>query len=110
MTDLTPETRVTCYEVSCLPDTSVNRRNYLIQVRLERDDWAIVHNMRYLGTDGAWSFGYGGDSADQQAWDAWQDAHHFDEKDALRLAQEAAPHIVASGMTPAQALAWEATR
>lgn len=107
---LEPETRVTCYEVSCLPHASVNRRNYVIEVRLEREGWAVIHGMRYLGTDGAWSYGYGGNSADQQEWDAWMAGHHFDEKTALRLAQEAAPHITSSGMTPAQVLAWEATR
>ncbi len=70
-----------------------------------------------LGADGKWSWGYrwpGGDrepvtDAEQDDYhagrDAWIASHQFDLETALRLAEQAAPHVRVMRTTAAQALA-----
>lgn len=80
--------------------------------------WAVVLRGSYLGTDGAWSYGHdwpGEPTPDQyEAYEAsrqqWLDTHRFDEDTALRLAQEAAPHITVNGYTVTDALAMQQKR
>lgn len=105
MTD--PEVRVTAYEVSCLPQDSVNNAAWALKVKYRgHGKWAVLKLSQCLAADGKWDY----EHIPGERSDEWLAEHRFDLDTALRLAQEAAPHVVISGMTPAQVLEWEATR
>ena len=70
------------------------------------DRWAVLHSRHCLGTDGEWDW----ETIPSERTDEWIAAHRFTLEAALHLAREAAPKVVVSGMTPAQAQAWEAAR
>lgn len=90
------------YTVSLLPESDVNYRLYVVEVMYWGDGhWGVINGATdtRLGIDGAWADGikpYG-------RGDDWLDAHRFDLDTALRLAQEAAPHVIVNGRTAADA-------
>lgn len=91
---------VTCqateYEVSILPEGDINRHVFTIAVQYYgAGRWAVTRHGSCLGADGQWEFGV----KEHDRGDAWLDAHRFDLDTALRLAREAAPHIVVNGHT-----------
>ena len=98
-----PYVRPTQYAVSVLPEDDINSHVYEITVEYRgRDRWAVLRGRQCLGTDGAWSW----ESIPSEREDEWLDAHRFDLDTALRLAKEAAPHVVVNGRTAAQFRAW----
>ncbi|MFG3046295.1 hypothetical protein ACGFZR_15365 [Streptomyces sp. NPDC048241] len=100
----TPEAtvQITRYEVSVLPADDINRHVFTINVEYRGDGrWAVVRHQRCLNAAGEWSW----ESIPSEREDDWLAAHRFDETTALRLAREAAPHIVVNGHTAADAVA-----
>ncbi|MEU5660116.1 hypothetical protein ABZ802_31535 [Streptomyces sp. NPDC047737] len=94
----TPEATVqaTEYEVSILPEDDINRPLFVITVQYRGEGrWAVTRHGSCLGTDGQWEFGI----KEYDRGDAWLDAHRFDLDTALRLAREAAPHVICNGHT-----------
>ncbi|MFJ9112983.1 hypothetical protein [Streptomyces sp. NPDC102283] len=94
----TPKAVVTAteYEVSILPEDDINRPVFTITVQYRGDGrWAVTRNGSCLGADGEWEFGI----KEYDRGDVWLDDHRFCLDDALRLAREAAPHILCNGHT-----------
>ncbi|WP_328920670.1 hypothetical protein OG911_28110 [Streptomyces sp. NBC_00208] len=84
------------YEVSLLPEDDVNRHVFTIEVEYRgAARWAVTRHGSCLGVDGTWDFGVKQYDRD----DEWLNAHRFDVDTALRLAREAAPHVVVNGQT-----------
>lgn len=108
MTSPEPEVRVRSYEVSCLPEDSIN--NLTLAVRVEWTStglWAIRRGARAcLGRDGTWEW----ESIPSERKEDWLVDHRFPLEEALKLAKDAAPRVVVNGMTPAQVLEWEANQ
>lgn len=97
-----PTVRPTRYEVSCLPEADINYSAYVVTVEYRgADRWAVTRLGSCLGDDGTWAHGI----KPYDRGDAWLDAHRFDLDTALKLAQEAAPHVICNGRTAADALA-----
>jgi len=95
-----PTCQATEYEVSILPEDDINRHSFAITVQYRGNGrWAVTRHSSCLGADGTWEFGI----KEYDRGDAWLDAHRFDLYTALRLAREAAPHIVVNGITAAEA-------
>jgi hypothetical protein len=97
MTDQ-PEALVqpTAYVVSILPEGDINRHVFTITVQYWGDDrWAITRHGSCLGADGQWEFGI----KEYDRGDDWLTTHRFDLDTALRLARDAAPHLVVNGHT-----------
>ncbi|MDX3183543.1 hypothetical protein RKD45_002482 [Streptomyces griseus] len=95
-----PEPVATCqateYEVSILLEGDINRSVFTITVQYRGDGrWAVTRNGSCLGADGEWEFGI----KEYDRGDAWLAAHRFDLDTALRLARQAAPHVVVNGHT-----------
>ncbi|MEU9495451.1 MULTISPECIES: hypothetical protein [Streptomyces] len=95
-----PEPVATCqateYEVSILLEGDINRSVFVITVQYRGEGrWAVTRNGSCLGADGEWEFGI----KEYDRGDAWLAAHRFDLDTALRLAREAAPHVVVNGHT-----------
>lgn len=105
---ISPEVRITCYEVSCLPEDSINYDSSAVRVEYRgQGGWAVVRGgKRCLSLDGEWDW----ESRPSEREGVWLLSHRFDLETALRLAQEAAPQVVINGMTPAQVLVWEAAQ
>lgn len=95
-----PTVRVTRYEVSCCPDTSINRDRFTITVEYRDDDrWAVCHGGDTLGADGTWEF-----EPIPTDDGAWLTTHRFTLDQALRLAKDAAPKLAIEGHTVAAEL------
>lgn len=101
MSDVPPVlTEVTRYEVSVLPRNDINRPHFTIAVEYRGDNrWAVTRHRECLGADGAW----GWEPSPSNREDDWVDAHRFDLDTALRLARDAAPHVVANGLAAVDA-------
>jgi hypothetical protein len=101
MTDLPDvSVQVTRYEVSLLPEGDVNRHVFTIDVEYRgADRWAVTRHGSCLGSDGTWDFGV----KQYDRGDDWLAAHRFDLDTALRLARDAAPHVVVNGHTATDA-------
>lgn len=95
-----PEPVATCqateYEVSILLEGDINRHLFAITVQYRGGGcWAVTRAGFCLGSDGKWSR----ESIPSERDDAWLAVHRFDLDTALRLARDAAPHIVVNGHT-----------
>lgn len=102
-----PTVQVTEYTVSVLPEDDVNASSYAITVAYRgRGLWAVSRHRQCLGKDGEWDW----ESLPSERTDEWLAEHRFDVDTALRLAKEAAPHIVVNGFTVADVLARAVTR
>jgi len=103
---LAAETRPTTYEVSCLPQDHPDGFSWALRVEYRgRGKWAVLRSgKRCLSSTGEWDW----ESIPSEREDDWLATHRFDLDTALRLAQEAAPHVVVNGLTPAGLLEWEA--
>ncbi|MEO3976756.1 hypothetical protein [Streptomyces sp. CAU 1734] len=99
---ITPVTvRPVKYAVCALPENNINYRHYMIEVQHRgKGRWAVTQIDRCLGADGTWAEGIKPYGRGEQ----WLADHRFDLDTALRLASEAAPHIVVNGYTVADAL------
>lgn len=88
--------QATEYEVSILPEGDINRSVFAIAVQYRSEGrWAVTRHSSCLGADGIWSW----ESIPSEREDDWLDAHRFDLDTALRLACNAAPHVVVNGHT-----------
>lgn len=88
-----PEVRVTRYEVSCLPQSHREHKNFKILVEQHRGGmWSANDGPFGLTADGRWA-------ADPSRID-----YRHTEDTALRLARAAAPHMTCNGHTVAEAL------
>lgn len=88
--------QATEYEVSILPEDDINRPSFAITVQYWGGGrWAVTRHGECLGADGAWARGV----KEYDRGDVWLDDHRFCLDDALRLAREAAPHVVVNGHT-----------
>lgn len=99
--------RATHYEVSCLPEDHPDYDQFVVEVEYRRAErlWAVRSRGRYLGADYTWSWGFRWPSAGaerepsteeefralEEARGRWLAEHRFPEKEALRMACEAAP-------------------
>jgi hypothetical protein len=93
-----PVRTTTAYSLSLLPETHVNYRAYLLTIALDGGGlWTVTHGAEvYLDADGKWT-------------DAFEDHaptsdHLFPIADALRLAQQALPHVAVNGITAADVI------
>lgn len=99
-----PYVRATRYIVNLIPE-SIGVYAQLFEITVERRGlthrWAVVRHDQYLSSNGVW------DDAPRasEREDGWLDEHRFDLATALRLANEAAPHVTVKGRTAAEALA-----
>ena len=83
-------------EVSILPEGDINRHVFNIDVEYRGEGrWAVTRHGMCLGADGEWAQGI----KEYDRGDAWLNAHRFDLGTALRLARDAAPHVVVNGHT-----------
>lgn len=95
-------TRVTAYEVSCLPEDHIDHHLWALKVEDRgRGLWAVLHKGYCLGRDGTWDY----EPRSSSRTDEWLTEHRFEYDDAIRLAQQAAPHVTVNGLTPADVLA-----
>lgn len=95
----TPSVKPILYEVTLLPEDDINHNVFVITVQDRgHGRWAVIHNGSCLGADGVWDFGV----KEYDRGEAWLDNHRFDLDTALRLASQAAPHVVVNGHTAAE--------
>lgn len=101
--------QLNCYEVSCVPEGWDVGDGWTVYVIYAGDGkWMVKRSGptsprgRYLDADGVWSYRARDEAGDVDG--AWLAAHQFDEATALRLAREAAPHLVVNGVSVAQLL------
>ena len=88
--------QATEYEVSILPEGDINRLVFTITVQYRGDGrWAVTRHGACLDADGFWTDGV----KEYGRGDEWLAAHRFDLDTALRLAREAAAHVVCNGHT-----------
>jgi len=100
MTEPIATCQPTEYEVSILPDDDINYPVFVLTVQNRGNDrWAVVRHQSCLGADGTWDFGI----KEYDRGEAWLNAHRFTLDEALRLAKEAAPHVVVNGHTATDA-------
>ncbi|MEV6146390.1 hypothetical protein [Streptomyces sp. NPDC051992] len=96
MTEPIATCQATEYEVSILPEGDINRHVFAITVEYRGvGRWAVTRHGSCLGTDGEWAQGV----KPYDRGDDWLTTHRFDLDTALRLARDAAPHIVVNGHT-----------
>jgi hypothetical protein len=126
MTDLTipePQVRPTTYSVSCIPEDDINARHFTLKVEYRGNGlWAVTDGGSFLGRNGTWSDGYSWRDGNEEpateedfreeseGQEAWRAVYRHDLDTALRLAKEAAPHMLVNGHTVADALARRAER
>ncbi|MFI9344973.1 hypothetical protein ACIG0D_27460 [Streptomyces sp. NPDC052773] len=95
-----PTVQATRYEVSLLPEGDINRLSFTINVEYRGGDrWAVVRHRQCMNAQGEWSW----ESVPSEREDEWLAEHRFDLDTALRLAKQAAPHVVVNGHTAAEA-------
>lgn len=100
MTTPEPVVQATEYEVSILPEDDINRSTFAITVQYRGEGrWAVIRHSSCLGADGTWDFGV----KEYDRGEAWLNAHRFDLDTAIRLARDAAPHVVCNGHTATDA-------
>lgn len=98
-------TQITQWEVSCLPNDSVNRGHFTITVEWRGPgSWAVKRWSSCLSSSGKWDH----ESIPSEREDEWLAEHRFDLDTALRLARENAPLIRVNGHTVADVLRAEA--
>lgn len=89
------------YTVCVLPEDDPNRSVYAVKVANRgHGRWAVVLRSMCLNRAGEWDWEPSPSSRD----DEWLTEHRFDRDEALRLAREAAPHVLVNGKTAAEAL------
>ncbi|MET8826053.1 hypothetical protein ABZX40_13355 [Streptomyces sp. NPDC004610] len=99
-----PHVRATQYAVNLLPESENTLGGHAYEITVEyrgHDQWAILRGHQCLGADGTWDW----EPIPSERDDAWLTGHRFDHDAALRLAQEAAPHVEVNGRTATDALA-----
>ncbi|MFS4103834.1 hypothetical protein [Streptomyces sp. PD-S100-1] len=97
-----PTIRPTRYSVSLLPEHNVNHHVYEVTVEDRgADRWAVCWMGDCLAADGTWDREPRPSIRD----DDWLDTHRFTLATALKLAEEAAPHVTVNGITASQVLA-----
>lgn len=90
--------RVTCYEVSLLPESYGEAYHWAVSVEYRgKDQWAVLHFGFCLGDDGEWDYEPSPSNRD----DNWLATHRFDMETALALACKHAPEVSVNGLTPA---------
>lgn len=95
-----PTVAPTRYVVSCFEPDDENGALYNLAVEYRgRGLWAVVRHRQCLNAKGEWSW----ESVPSEREDEWLAEHRFDLDTALRLAKEAAPHIVVNGHTAVDA-------
>ncbi len=102
MAEIKPE--VTAYTVCAVPpDEAGNHLSFEIKVERAHHSgtWAVRRMGRCLGADGTWDW----EPLPSSREDDWLEAHRFNLDTALRLAVEAAPHVVVNGVSAAGAAA-----
>ena len=88
--------QATEYEVSILLEGDIDRHRFAITVQYRGEGcWAVTRHGSCLGSDGKWSR----EPIPSERGDTWLAAHRFDLDTALRLARDAAPHVVVNGHT-----------
>ncbi len=98
------EVRTRSYEVSCLPEDSVNNMAWALTVDYRGNDlWAVKHGGQCLDSDGEWDY----EPMPSNRTDEWIATHRFNLTRALLLAKEAAPLVRVNGKTAAEVLEWE---
>jgi hypothetical protein len=106
-TEIKPETRITHYAVSCLPEDHDARFSMTITVEWRgRDLWAVMRHGEALGADGKWDY----EPSPSNREDDWLTTHRFDLDTALRLAEEAAPKLTVNGYTVTELRNWPGDR
>ncbi|OEV09308.1 hypothetical protein AN218_23020 [Streptomyces nanshensis] len=99
-------TRLSRYETCVLEPSDFRYDNYVVYITTRGNGrWLVQHGERSLSADLTWSKGlhpYGRPG--------WEKAHLFDFETARALAEQAAPHVVAHGVSAAAALAGESWR
>lgn len=91
---------ITRYEVSVLPHDDINRSIFTIHVEARGHGlWAVTRYRDCLGTDGQWEW----EPLPSNREDDWLATHRFDLDTALKLAREAAPHLICNGHTATDA-------
>lgn len=101
-----PTVRATRYEVSLLPATDINAGVFALAVEYRAqldgaDLWCVSRYGRCLGADGEWDY----EPIPSSRTKEWIASHRFDLDTAIRLAKEAAPHVMVNGHTVADAIA-----
>jgi len=117
-----PQTRITRYEVSCVPERHIDASLFTMVVEYRgAGRWAVTRSAAYHDANGNRSWGYDWENGREPVTDEeraackagrqkWLDRHRFDEQAALELARRLAPEIAYPGYTVADALAKEETR
>lgn len=119
-----PTVRVVKYEISCLPETSVNRVHWTVTVEYRGDSqWAVCNfgsQHQWGRNDEKFSFGYSWrdgtrEPTTDEEWTEyqagralWLNDHRFSLDEALEIAKRIAPEIRVNGKTVADVLRWEA--
>lgn len=108
-------TRITRYEVSCLPESHPDADMFTLLVEYRGEGrWAVTLRGSSFDADGTRSWGPPGDkepvtdeeiAADNAAHDEWLARHRFDEQTACDLAGRLAPTLQYRGYTVTDALA-----
>jgi hypothetical protein len=95
-----PTALPTRYAVSCFEPDDENGALYNLAVEYRgRGLWAVVRHRQCLNARSEWSW----ESVPSEREDEWLAEHRFDLDTALRLAKQAAPHIVVNGYTAVDA-------
>ncbi|MBO0875324.1 MAG: hypothetical protein J2P19_18225 [Pseudonocardia sp.] len=100
---------MTCYAVSCVPEDWDAGDCWTVYVIYAGDGkWMVKRSSpssprgRYLDADRVWS--HRTHDEGDYVEETWLAAHQFDEVTALRLAREAAQHLVMNGVSVTQLL------
>lgn len=104
-----PYVEATRYTVSMWPPDSESIDRHVWDLSVEQrapGRWAVYHLRRCLAADGTWSV----EPIPSERTDEWKVRHRFDLGTALRLAREAAPHVVVNGLTAAECAEREMSR
>ena len=119
-----PEVKIVKYEISCLPESSVNRVHWMVTVEYKGNhQWAICNfggQHQWGRSDQRFSFGYSWrdgtrEPITDEEWDEyrtgreeWLADHRFALEAALEIAKRIAPEIRVNGKTVADVLRHEA--
>lgn len=95
-----PTVRVTCYQVSVLPESHIDQDVFAITVEYRgHGRWAVKHLAYVLSGTGEWDY----EPNPSSRTDEWLARHRFTRDEALELAKQCAPRVTVNGYTAAQA-------